>query len=201
MKIKIEFTEILLGTLSGKKEIAEEFIASKHPSKELQQDEMEVIESMDEALTSGSTVFNSDEKGIFLWDYQIKGFFKDACLALIGGDNFTQEALKKANLTKYTHKRTIDQQVFIFPRRIYLSIPSPTFFVERPLRAETMRGERVALARSEAAPIGTTCEFEIRSLNKNLIPFIYECLNYGELRGIGQWRNSGMGRFKYEELQ
>lgn len=28
-----------------------------------------------------------------------------------------------------------------------------------------------------------------------------ERLDYGELRGIGQWRNSGKGRFTYEELK
>ena len=25
-----------------------------------------------------------------------------------------------------------------------------------------------------------------------------ECLDYGKLRGIGQWRNSGKGRYTYE---
>jgi len=27
---------------------------------------------------------------------------------------------------------------------------------------------------------------------------VLEWLNYGALRGIGQWRNSGKGRFSYE---
>ena len=28
-----------------------------------------------------------------------------------------------------------------------------------------------------------------------------ECLDYGKLRGLSQWRNSGKGRFTYEVLE
>lgn len=201
MKLKLTFTEPLLGTLAGEKEIAKEFIASKVSGGIPKADEIDVIESLDESLEKGSTVFNADENGVFLWDYQVKGFFKDAMLALLTTGNFTQEALKKVGLTKYAYKRTIDHHLFINPRKIHLDLSGPTFFVERPLRADTMRGERIALARSEAAPAGTTCEIEVVTMNKSIVPFLYECLNYGALRGIGQWRNSGMGRFTYEELQ
>ena len=201
MKIKLTFTEPLLGTLAGEKEIAKEYIASKVAGGVPKSDEVEAIESLDESLEKGSTVFNADEQGGFLWDYQIKGFFKDAMLAIATAGDYTQDALKKAGLTKYMYKRTIDHHLFINPRKIHLNLSGPTYFIERPLRADTMRGERIALARSEAAPAGTTCEIEIKTLNKKLIPFIKECLDYGELRGIGQWRNSGMGRFTFEELQ
>lgn len=201
MKLRLTFVEPLLGTLAGEKEIAKEYISSKVSGGVPKDDELESIDNIDESLEKGSTVFNSDADGVFLWDYQVKGFFKDACLALIGGSNFTKDALKKADLTKWTYKRTIDQQLFIFPRKIRLNLSGETFYTERPLRATTMKGDRIALARSETAPAGTTCEFEVRTLQKKLVPFIYECLNYGELRGLGQWRNSGMGRFTYEELQ
>ena len=199
MKCKLTFTEPLLGTLAGQKDVAKEFIASKCKAG-VQSDEEAVIENMDEAVTNGSTVFNADESGVFLWDYQIKGFFKDSMLALISSGNYTQEALKKVGLTKYSYKRTIDQQVFVNPRKVRLVLSGPTFFVERPLRAETMRGERIALARSEAAPAGTTCEIEIDSFQTTLAPYIEACLDYGKFRGMGQWRNSGMGRFEYEVL-
>jgi len=201
MKVRLTFTEPLLGTLAGDKELAKEYIASKCGGDTLNKDEAECIDNIDEELEKGSTIFNSDDKGILLWDYQVKGFFKDAMLALIGSDKFTQEALKKVSLTKYMYKRMIDHQLFVNPRKIYLKLSGETFFVERPLRADTMRGERIALARSEAAPAGTTCEVEIVTMQKKLVPFIYECLDYGSLRGIGQWRNSGMGRFTYEEIE
>lgn len=200
MKIKITFTEPLLGTLAGTKEIAAEFIASKHPDG-TRPDEAETIQNMDEQLEKSSTIFPKDEKGIFLWDYQVKGFIKDAMLSKITCGEYTQEKLKKVRLTMYSYKKTVDQHIFVSPRKIYLNTPSETYFTERPLRAETMRGERIALARSETAPIGTTCEIEIISCNDKLWDYIIPCLDYGKLRGIGQWRNSGMGRFSYEDLQ
>ena len=66
---------------------------------------------------------------------------------------------------------------------------------QRPLRAQTAQGERVALASSEEAPAGTQIEFEILMLNEDLEPAVLEWLEYGQLNGIGQWHNSGKGRF------
>ena len=200
MKMKITFTEPLLGTLSGTKELAAEYIAGKNP-KGASKDEIEVIKNLDEEIEKSSTVFNMDEKGAFLWDYQVKGFLKDAAHAIIHNGSRTQEALKKIRMTNYTYKKTIDQHVFVNPRRIYLNVVGDLYFTERPLRADTMRGERIALARSETAPAGTWCELEIISMNDKLWDILIECLDYGKLRGIGQWRNSGCGRFVYEELQ
>ena len=206
VKAKLIFTEPVLGTLAGEKEVAKEFIASKHPQGE-QADEVEVIENIEETLEKSSTIFPRDENGNpFVWDYQIKGFFKDACLAMISTGTLTQEALKKVGLTKYMHKRTIDQLVFPKPRKILFQLPdgidpAKLEFCERPLRAQTMKGERIALARSEMIPAGTIIEFEVLLLNKNLEDFIKQWLTYGQLRGLGQWRNSGMGRFDWSELQ
>jgi len=188
MKIKIEFTEPLLGTLSGNKELAEEFIVANHPEKP-QADE---IEALPETLEKSSTIFarNAEGKPI-LWDYQIKGFFKDAAGML--------NRASKSPLKAY--KKVIDGLVFVKPRQIVLNCPSAMTWTERPLRAQTAQGERVALARSETAPAGTTFEIEIvvlaEKLNKNITDF----LDYGALRGIGQWRNSGMGRFIYKVIE
>jgi len=191
MKVKITLIEPMLGTLAGQKEIAKKFILSKNPEG-LAGDEEKVLENADEELANCSTFFPSDENGKFLWDYQIKGFFKDSMLALITCGQWTAGEMKKVGLTKYTYKRTIDQHLFIKPRKIYLAINGEPYYVERPLRAETMRGERVALARSEAVPAGTKFEFDIVLMNSDLMSYIKECLDYGQYRGIGQWRNSGM---------
>ena len=64
-----------------------------------------------------------------------------------------------------------------------------------------MQGERVSLANSEEIPEGSTIEFEIKLLDKSLYGVVLEWLDYGELRGLGQWRNSGKGRFTYELLE
>ena len=62
-----------------------------------------------------------------------------------------------------------------------------------------MRGERIALATSETVPAGTTFKFEIKTIQPELTEFFAECLDYGALNGLGQWRNSGKGAFTWEE--
>lgn len=69
---------------------------------------------------------------------------------------------------------------------------------QRPLRAQTAQGERVSLANSEEIPAGSTCEFEVLCMDDSHEKAVLEWLEYGQLRGIGQWRNSGKGRFSYE---
>jgi hypothetical protein len=69
---------------------------------------------------------------------------------------------------------------------------------ERPLRAQTAQGERVALASSETVPAGCTLEFTVIALREDLLDYVEEWLDYGGLRGFGQWRNSGKGCFTWE---
>ena len=37
-------------------------------------------------------------------------------------------------------------------------------------------------------------------LDESLEDVVRECLDYGQLRGLAQWRNSGKGRFAWEEI-
>jgi hypothetical protein len=200
MKIRITFIESLLGTLSGNKEIAEEFINSKHPDGH-SEDESEM--HPDEELEKSSTIFARDGDNLMLWDYQFKGFFKEACEQMISSGTITQEELKNYRLTNYLYKKTIDKQIFVTPRKIYLKLPegAKPEFIERPLRGQTMRGERICLARSESVPAGTHLDIEVVCLNKNLEKFIASWLQFGALFGMGQWRSSGMGRFSWVELK
>lgn len=199
LAIEITFTEPLLATMAGDKELAENFIASKHPDG-IQTDEAEAIDNIDESLEKASTVFPREDGVPFLWDYQIKGFFKEACIAMIETDTITQKELKSLRLTQYMHKRTIDNQIFVAPRKIILDLPGEIIWCERPLRGMTMRGERISLARSEEAPIGTKFVCEIILMNKKLVDVVKRWLDYGALKGIGQWRNSGKGRFDWRLL-
>lgn len=54
-----------------------------------------------------------------------------------------------------------------------------------------------SLANSEEIPAGSTCEFDVILLDDSHEKVVREWLDYGILRGIGQWRNSGKGRFTY----
>ena len=99
-----------------------------------------------------------------------------------------------------TYKKEIDGLIFPMPRKIPFVIPESAEIgiKERPLRASTPQGERIALASSESLPEGTTCDFDVAFLAKSDLKYIVEWFSYGQLRGIGQWRNSGVGRFTCE---
>ena len=99
LKIRITFTEEVLGTASNNPEIHSEFIASKAPDALSRDEEVEAI-GVEAVIEKGMTVFPRDLDGnpIF-WDYQIKGFFKDSACALrkVSGSKCSKvKAYKKA---------------------------------------------------------------------------------------------------------
>jgi hypothetical protein len=95
------------------------------------------------------------------------------------------------------YKKEIDGLVFVAPRKVPLILPDGEKMGEcqRPLRASTAQGERIALAHSETVPAGTTQEFDVALLKDDLVNVVLEWFAYGEFHGTGQWRNSGKGRF------
>ena len=127
-----------------------------------------------------------------LWNYQIKGFFKDAC-------SMMRRAVQIDELK--AHKKIIDGLIFVKPREIPLMLSGELTFKERPLRITTPKGDRTALARSEMAPAGTKIQIEILLLKPSLKKYVINWLDYGILRGLGQWRNSGMGCFKWHWIK
>lgn len=208
LKVKLTFTESLLGTSPADAEIYSRFIGAKSPDA-LTVDEEVAALGADEITERGTTVFSRTEDGKpFLYDYQIKGFFKDACsmlARLTGKDPETGKKKKAVNesgkLTAY--KKVIDGLIFVQPRKIVLELPEDKEITicQRPLRAQTAQGERVALSSSEEVPAGTSCELTVLLLDENHEKVVREWLDYGSLRGIGQWRNSGKGAFEWEEIE
>lgn len=202
MKVKITFLEPVLGTWPNNKNIAEEFIASKAPDASTIEEEIAAL-GIDAVTEKGKTIFPRNEAGEpVLYDYQVKGFFKDACgmLRRVGGKDEKTGKKKAANLSgKLTaYKSVIDGLIFVQPRMIPIQVNGEIRDCQRPLRAQTMQGERVSLANSEEIPEGSSAEFEVVCLEKDHEAVVQEWLDYGILRGIGQWRNSGKGRFTYE---
>lgn len=196
LNVKVTFIEEALGTASNDPNIHAEFIASKAADAPSISEEIEAI-GVDEVVEKGMTIFPKDKDGnpIF-WDYQIKGFFKDTCSALQKCKS--EETAKHTNKIK-AYKKVIDGNVFVFPRQIPINMHGGVIGnCQRPLRAQTAQGERVALANSETIPAGSTIAFQIVLMEDSLESAVKEWLNYGFLKGIGQWRNSGKGRFVYE---
>lgn len=194
MKVRITFNEPVLGTWPANKEIAAEFIASKAPDANTVEDEINAL-GVDAVVEKGKTIFPKLDDGTpFLYDYQIKGFFKDSC-GMLARVKTTESSKLKA------YKKIIDGLIFVQPRTIPFLNYEEIRDCQRPLRAQTMQGERVSLANSEEIPAGASVEFEIMCFDKAHENAVREWLDYGRLRGIGQWRNSGKGRFSWGEIE
>lgn len=199
LKIKLTFLEECLGTANADKDIHREFIASKAPDAKSREEEIEAI-GVEEAIEKAMTVFPRDTDGdpIF-YDYQIKGFFKDACSAL---QRCKGEEVAKYSSKLKAYKKVIDGCIFPQPRMIKIDMHGAEIGnCQRPLRAQTAQGDRVALANSETIPAGSTIEFSVLCLSDDYVNPVLEWLNYGRFKGLGQWRNSGKGAFTYELVE
>lgn len=193
MKVRITFIEPILGTSPANEEIYRDFIGSKSPDAESVEEEVARL-GADAVADKGMTVFPRLDDGTpFLYDYQIKGFFKDSCGGLRKVKGTASEKIK-------AYKKEIDKLIFPEPRCIPLLFDGEIGECQRPLRAQTAQGERVSLALSEEVPTGATAEFSIVCMCDDHEKAIREWLDYGRYSGLGQWRNSGKGRFYWEEI-
>ncbi len=211
IRVEVEFLEGVLGSQSNNPDIYADFIGSKAPTADTLDEELEAIENVDtpEIDSKGITVFPRLPDGTpFLYDYQVKGFFKDTCGVLnklTGKDPATGKKGKAVNesskITQY--KKVIDGLIFVQPRKIPFKIgdrfatPDDLTMCQRPLRAQTMKGERVALACSEEIPKGAKISFDVICQNSEHVSAVVEWLKQGFMRGLSQWRNSGKGRFVF----
>lgn len=120
--------------------------------------------------------------------------------------------IRGSNLTSYIKK--VDNYVFILEDEIPImrdgkQLTEADGFLERPLRANTLQGPRVALARSEEITGDWYVDITIKVLMNNStskgqkfdMELIENLLSYGELKGLLQWRNGGHGSFSYEEIE
>lgn len=191
LRIRLTFIDDLLGTMPGNRDIFTDFVAKKA---ETVNEEAEAI-PVDEALEKGTTVFprTADDKP-FIYDYQIRGYFKESC-----------KFLKKVEGTKSSkekaYKQKIDGLIFVKDRQNVINTNEEIGICERPLRASTPQGERISLSRSESIAEGATMEFTVICMVDSDIELVKEWLDYGRFHGTGQWRNSGKGRFTWEEVK
>lgn len=194
LKVKITFKQGLLGTMTGDKEVYRNFIGSKAPDASTVEEEIANI-GTEEVIEKGKTFFPKNKDGkAFIYDYQFKGFFKSACSAMNKVKGSLSSKLK-------AFKKEIDLRVFIKDRENVIENYDTITECQRPLRAQTMQGERVSLAISEEIPAGATCTFTIITLCDETMELVKEWLDYGALNGMLQWRNSGKGSFTWEEVK
>lgn len=207
IRVKITLTEGMLGTSPNDADLYRNYVASKAPDAATLEEEVAAV-GTDAVVDRGITVFPRTAGGEpFVYDYQIKGFMKDACSMLARQAKKDPETGKKKPVNESSRltafKKIIDGMIFPQPRQIVLHMPEAdeVGICQRPLRANTPQGERVALAISEEIPAGSWAEFDILLLDEDHLPAVVEWLDYGQLRGLGQWRNSGKGRFTWELVE
>jgi len=193
-KVKLRFTEPMLGAIPLDPDVYEEH--GPGANDEANTDELDtVIEPLDE--NKGVTGFHKLDDGTPIeYDYVIKGFFKDSCRMLRRVKGSESSKIK-------AFLKVIDGLVFVSPRRIVVQLPegcdgNNLEILSRPLRASTAQGERIALAHSEMAPVGSTMKFEVEVMDGVTEKALREWLDYGKRRGMRQWRNAGYGVFTYE---
>jgi len=212
MDVELTLTEPMLGTKPDDPKVFESFVASKAPNDDKRKQELESMEHVERA---GTTRFARDETGFKLFAYQIEGCLKDKgetlrqCNPKLGAEEGRRGKKWGAIKSK------IDRFLCVYPigkpygRDIYLlddkgkPKKAADGSCERPLRAETMQGPRVTLARSETVAAGTRLRFTIDVLDGSPISreMVKQMLDMGQRRGLGQWRNAGNGRFTWKELK
>lgn len=196
--VRATFTEAMLGSSPASSEVYQRFIGERlREEREKLGEEVETLPASDKDK-AGRSVYHKDEKGIFLFDYKIRGFLKSAAQAITGREEISN------------YKSKIDMWVFTAPRRIYLHAAEPANHIlqepdgvlERPIRAMTMQGPRVSLKASEIVKEGTWIDFEICVLPLGQKEFTEEILtswlHYGAWQGLGEWRNGSYGRFEFQ---
>lgn len=206
--IQMTFTEKVLGSQPGDRELLAKHIASRAPEPEQTNEEVATFNAKEE-FEKGSTVFARDEGGRFYWNYQVLGFFKETLAMLI-------ELGEVKKLSKWLCKRAVAGTVAVSPRRIYINGPDgqpfrdEVPFLQRSLRAETLQGDRIAIASSEVLPVGSRMRFQVSLLlggnSKSKVAVIekqnlLDCFTYAGPRGFGQWRSGGYGTFEWKVVE
>lgn len=194
-KYRLTFTERLLGTCPPK-DVYAKYILTRAPVP----DDEDVLGELEmtvggEENTSLVTSFHADADGIYLIDYQVKGYLKEAA-------NILKEGLANAKANKSgikNAKSKVDNYVFVFPRWIYLAEKADGKYA-RPLRAMTAQGPRTSIACSEFVEAGKAIEIDLDFVPGSEIGWqaIEQMLDYGKYKGIGQFRNGSFGRFMWE---
>jgi hypothetical protein len=180
-KLVLTLKEPMLGTVPKNAAIYRTYIADKATEAAGDEECATVPVSEDK----GWTGFHTDADGPFMYDYMVKGFLKEASSTFNG-----LRGVK--NL-----RSKVEHFVFVEPRRIRLPAIAPEP-LERPLRAMTAQGPRVALTRSDLIPAGGVITFNIRMIDGPISrPLLCDLLDYGAFQGLGQWRNASYGSFTY----
>jgi len=216
MKFRAKLTDRMLGTNPGNDGMFEDWIKGKRDEMAEMAADEDCLGTVGEEVAKDTTIFRRDDEGyLCIPGYMIKGNLKSngdtiRSRRAVGKTKDDKGKTPKSGWESWRSK--VDNNVHIRPKLIRILKPSENGTLEpiktidgvvvRPLRAKTMQGERVSLARSEYVAEGSVIEFEIINRGAGVVTDkqIIECLEEGEFYGLGQWRNAGNGTFTVEML-
>lgn len=206
------FQTSILGSASSNPDIYRDYIASKAPPGTETDSEVDLLPTSEQPKER-PTVFRvkKDLAGVehpILLGYMIKGFFTEACKQLrdCGEPTFSAELTSfkkdiagKLDICPYPLGEEFPESERDDKRSILIHYDGEIGYNQRPLRADTPQGTRVALTSSQEIGPGAWVEFEIVVLGSRISENVLrEWLTYGEIKGAGQWRNGGHGKFTFE---
>lgn len=162
-------------------------------------------QTFQEMDTKGTTVFFWDRETDrpAIGDHMILGFLKASAEA-IGRtlDTKKGEVLHSISYTQSLINQHVRVATQFIPldRDIVRNSDGTPKYLQRSLRAMTAQGPRVSLAKSEQVAAGASCAFTLRVMKNSAITedILRRFFEYGELSGLGQWRNAGNGQFTFE---
>ncbi len=154
------------------------------------EDEDDEDDEDDEKPIKPQTSFFRDSQGPFLMNYQLLGHLKEQ-------GNLLKDQL---NIKALRHK--VELFCYVYPRRIYFGV-EVAGELTRPLRAETRMGPRVTLATSDVIDRGAVMRFQVHVLRNKVMDgdTVRELLDFGQRRGLGQWRGAGFGVYELIEFE
>ncbi|MGD8785801.1 MAG: hypothetical protein PVJ60_00120 [Phycisphaerales bacterium] len=204
IKITAKLIESMIGTVPKNKKIFTDYVQNKmgefqgHPIKTAAEMNEE-IESVSDACEKTATGFHNDVFGVFIFNYMILGNIK-ANIYCLTANGFCKVL---------AYKKSTDLFVKINPRKIRFyrddeehPIQYADNTIERSIRAQTPKGDRVFLGKGDVINRNSKFKFEVQLFknDKGLTPeVLVEALKFGKYNGLGQWRGSG-GYGKYKLL-
>lgn len=118
VEVELELLEDALGTAPANPEVYLQQIGSKAPKESNAKEE---ADTLPDDLESRKTVFHRDSRGVFLFDYQIRGFLKETANRY--KDIFGIPAMRDK----------VEAYTFVHPRRVYFT-DSAGLYVREPGR-------------------------------------------------------------------
>ena len=150
----------------------------------------------------GITVFFRHDGKIAIGDHMIYGFMKAAAESI----SRTLPTKKGVVLHSATYTESIinqhvrcQEEFLVFDKDILRHEDGTPAYKVRSIRVMTAQGPRVSIIKSEQVPAGAILKFHLKVMEDS--PLTEEVLRklfaYGEVCGLGQWRNAGYGTFSY----